>query len=154
MDHLILQDNARTSCQTETTPAPIIVVVATALDSVGKSLSSRFDAFVNDELIVRSSKTPFLEAARELLRRGFAPSTYIVMRHKGSATDSLRARIGAAARLTVAEGDRVGIHFQLWKPFPSPAVESPMAWAGRAAAPLQLGPDDASMAPPERARRG
>src|SRR5262249_16712306 len=45
-------------------------------------------------MIVVSSREPFLAACRELLRRGYHPTPPAVMRHAGSATDSLHARIG------------------------------------------------------------
>ena len=105
-----------------------VIVVAPALNNSGARLTSRFDAFLGDQLIVHASKTPFLDAARELLDLGFRAETYLIMRHKGSEIkNSLRGWICAAARLTVAEGDRSGIHFQLRKPFPSSAVEAHVA---------------------------
>ncbi len=51
-------------------------------------------------LLVASSTTPFLDAARALLKLGYAPDTILTMRHDGSTTEALRAPIGKAARLT------------------------------------------------------
>jgi hypothetical protein len=47
------------------------------------------------------------------------------MRHLGDSTDALTATIGAAARLTVEEGDREP-RFRPWKPFQAGAVKPPM----------------------------
>jgi hypothetical protein len=52
------------------------------------------------------SRQPLLDAAREFLRLGADPDTILVMRRFGSSTESLRARIGVAASLTVEERDR------------------------------------------------
>ena len=51
-------------------------------------------------LLVASSTTPFMDAARALLKLGYAPDTILTMRHDGSTTEALRAPIGKAARLT------------------------------------------------------
>ena len=64
------------------------------------------------------SRQPFLAGARELLAHGYDPSTMLVMRHAGSATESLRGPLWAAAKLTVDE--RKGV-FATWKPFPRSA---------------------------------
>src|SRR5262249_10528047 len=56
----------------------------------------------SDEILC-VSRTPFLTAARELLKRGYDPSTAIVMRRAGSSTECLRSSIGAAAKLAVRE---------------------------------------------------
>jgi hypothetical protein len=130
----------------------VVIIVIPTFNRRGRPLAGRFDAFHDDQLIANASKTPFLDGARQLLKRGFAANTLVVMRHQGSPVDSLRARICDAARLTVAEGDRVGIHFQRWKAFPSSAVEAPIARARRAAAPLPLDPDDTPSSSPLRAQ--
>jgi hypothetical protein len=59
-----------------------------------------FEARIDNQLIC-TSRQPLLDAARVLLAEGFAPDAYLVMRHVGSAHDSLSASIGAAAQLTV-----------------------------------------------------
>lgn len=79
----------------------------------------RYQARLDDgSELVKSSRQPFLDGARELLRRGIDPVTPIVMRRPGSATDALRSTIGAAAKLTVDEGTQ---RFRSWQPF---------AWGG------------------------
>jgi hypothetical protein len=64
-----------------------------------------------------TSRQPFLDSARVLLGEGCDPTTVLVMRHAGSPTESLRATIGAAAKLTVAEGELDPPRFRAWKPF-------------------------------------
>jgi len=56
-----------------------------------------------DDRLLARSRTPFLDAARELLGSGVDPATVLVMRHAGSTTESLRAAVGVAATLTVEE---------------------------------------------------
>ena len=50
-------------------------------------------------------KTPLLSAARILAADGIEPDTPIVMRWANSKTVSMRSTVGAAATLTVEEGD-------------------------------------------------
>jgi hypothetical protein len=63
----------------------------------------KFAARLDGRLLVRSSRTPFLDAARALIAEGVDPSTVLVTRHAGSEVDALRARLGVAAGLTVRE---------------------------------------------------
>jgi hypothetical protein len=65
-----------------------------------------------------SSRTPFLTAARKLIERGFSPDVTVVMRWRRSSADALRARLGAAARLTVVENERAGPVFRPYCPPP------------------------------------
>jgi hypothetical protein len=75
-----------------------------------------FEAVVNGELLVRSSTVPFCDAARVLLDRGVDSNSWLILRHAGSDIDSLRAKVGVAAKLTVAEGARDAPRFRHWKP--------------------------------------
>src|SRR5262249_8464752 len=68
-------------------------------------------------IIVRSSRRPFLDAARRLLDLGYDPTAVLVMRHAGSDADSLTAQIGMAAKLRVKE-DRRGLRIVQWEPIP------------------------------------
>ena len=79
----------------------------------------RFCARLADggRVIVRSSRQPFLDAARRLIDLGYDPTTLLVMRHAGSDTDCLIAQIGAAAKLRVKE-DRGRPRFVPWEPIP------------------------------------
>src|SRR5262249_29121958 len=69
---------------------------------------------VGSDEILCVSRTPFLSAARELLKRGFDPSTIICMRQAASSPDCFRARLAAAAKLSVKEEDGRPPRFVLW----------------------------------------
>jgi len=92
-----------------------------------------FDAVVNGELLVKSSRTPFCDAARALLDRGVDSNSWLILRHAGSETDSLRAKVGIAAKLTVKEPDRGRAHFANWNPLCSSPVASSVRSKRRAA---------------------
>jgi hypothetical protein len=63
----------------------------------------RFDGWVDNRQVVASSRTPFLTAARALLKDGADPAEILLMRHRRTGTDSLRGPIGKAALLAVRE---------------------------------------------------
>ena len=70
------------------------------------------------ELIIRNSRQPLVDGARELLARGFDPATLLKMRHQGSLHDSFRpAPISEWARWTYKEGERDSLRRTLWMPF-------------------------------------
>jgi hypothetical protein len=75
----------------------------------------RFAARLDGRVLVNSSRTPFLDAARRLIAEGADPSGIIIMRHRGSDVDALRARLGVAAGLTVEERDSRTPRFVRWK---------------------------------------
>jgi hypothetical protein len=75
-----------------------------------------YDAEVDGELVVKSSLTPFCDAARVLVERGVDTNSWIVMRRQG---DALRAKVGIAAKLTVRE-DRDGPRFVKHVPWKAP----------------------------------
>jgi hypothetical protein len=68
--------------------------------AVSPTRAGMFEARIDGRLIC-TSRQPLLDAARVLLAEGFDPDTYLVMRHLGSADDSLSASIRTAASLTV-----------------------------------------------------
>ena len=74
----------------------------------------RFEARHAGRVIVRSSRVPFFDAARCLVAEGFPPGAVLGMRHRGSHDVTLRARLGAAAKLTV---DDHNASFANWQPF-------------------------------------
>jgi hypothetical protein len=76
--------------------------------------------------LVSASRTPFLAAARELLRLGFTPETTLLMRHEGSRTTALQSSLGVAAGLVVEERGHGRINFAGWKPFSPRAVAPPV----------------------------
>jgi hypothetical protein len=83
-----------------------------------------FDATFNGT-VVRSSATPFVEAARVLLAEGVPPATPLVMRHAGENYDALRSTVGVAAKLTVKDATNG-----------RPAFRSHRPWDGRLAVPV------------------
>jgi hypothetical protein len=93
-----------------------------------------FTARCDGRLLCRS-KQPLLAAARELIASGYPADAVVVMRHAGSETEALRSTVGAAARLTVAEGDRGAPRFRRWKAMPLREGSPPIAPLGRAATP-------------------
>ena len=70
------------------------------------------------EVIVRGSRQPLVDGARELLARGLDPATLLTMRHQGKAYDSFRpAPIGEWAKWTYQEGEKRTLTRALWRPF-------------------------------------
>jgi hypothetical protein len=56
--------------------------------------------------------TPFLSAARKLIKQGVSPDAELTMFHKGSDLVSLRGTLGAASGWTVRETAEDGPHFK------------------------------------------
>ncbi len=114
--------------------ASIIVVAAPAPRGAGR-FEARLDGHVR---VLCVSRTPFLTAARKLVGQGYDPGITLILRHAGSDTDSLRAKLGTAASLTVKK-TRYGPQLQPWKPFKTLPVRARNAPGDRAAtAPLAL----------------
>ena len=63
--------------------------------------------------MLTTSRTPFFDSARKLLEIGAEPTDLLIMRHQGSSTPSLRARIAVAAKLAVTD-TRVGPRYVPW----------------------------------------
>jgi hypothetical protein len=92
--------------------------------------SGRYKATLADgTVLLKSSRQPLLDGARALLAQGIDPETVLVMARKSAGTESLLARAGDAAKLTVQEGDRVGPRFVKWKPYPQSPADENNAWA-------------------------
>lgn len=71
-----------------------------------KARRGQFDGWVEGYgKVVSSGHTPFLTAARRLLKLGVDPQTVLTMQHKKTGTDSLRGQIGEAAKLSVSDAD-------------------------------------------------
>jgi len=77
----------------------------------GQKQADVFRAF-QGEIVLAVSRTPFLDSARKLLELGHDPEEILVMRHQGSETVCLRARIGVAAKLIVNQD---GPRFARWR---------------------------------------
>jgi len=83
-------------------------------------------ASLDGRVLVQSSRQPLLDAARVLVGEGHDPSVMVAMRHAGGTADALRAKLGVAARLTVAEA---ATRFAGWKPHPIQSAKIPLAGA-------------------------
>jgi hypothetical protein len=108
--------------------ASLLVVATPAPRGAG-----RFEARLGgDDRVLCVSRTPFFDAARKLLAQGYDPNDLLMLRHAGSDTDSLRAKLGTAASLTVKETG-YGPQLQPWKPFSTHPVRARNASDDRAA---------------------
>jgi hypothetical protein len=85
-----------------------------------------YDAFVDGELVVNSTRQPFVDAARALLERGAASNSWLILRHADSDIDSLRAKVGVAAKLTVRDRADGVPTFRRLNPCQDSAPASPM----------------------------
>jgi hypothetical protein len=110
IDRTLLPNNGRDPAAVQQFNDQVRLVIVTPNGAPG-----HYDAVVDGELMVRASRVPFCDAARVLLERGVDGNSWLVMRHAGSETDSLRGKVGVAAKLTVAEGERDSPRFRLWK---------------------------------------
>jgi hypothetical protein len=119
--------------------APVVIVAVPAFDSVSQRLPAHFDALVDDQAIVTSTRQPFFDGCRALLALGYDPGQVAVMRHAGSPVDCLYGAIGAAAALTVKEPDADAIRLATWKAFSDRPVEPPVAFAGLGAVGVGVG---------------
>jgi hypothetical protein len=90
---------------------PIIIIIAVPI----AARPDYFEARVADWVLCAATRIPFLDGARRLIELGHDPRATIVLRAPASSTDRLRSTIGAAARLTVAEGDADPPRFRRWK---------------------------------------
>jgi hypothetical protein len=119
-------------------PKLILIVTPTLNPEGRRSYSNRgqlFDGTVDGELVIRRSPQPLLDIARALLAAGVDPATPIAMRHAGTDCDALTAAVGAAAKLTVSEGDQAP-HFRKWKPHFLSPQSPPSDFAEGPATPL------------------
>ena len=115
--------------------ASLIVIATPAPRGAGRYQARLYD----DDRVLCVSRTPFFDAARELVAIGYDPNTELTLRHAGSNADSLSARLGTAASLTVEE-TKCGPQFRRWKPIPALAVAPRIASGERAAITLALHP--------------
>jgi hypothetical protein len=109
-----------------------LIVVATPAPRGAGRFQARLDG---DDRVLCTSRTPFLTAARKLAAQGHDPGITLILRHAGSETDSLRAKLGTAASLTVKETG-YGPELQPWKPFSTLPVRARNAPDDRAATAL------------------
>jgi hypothetical protein len=96
---------------------PTVLVVTPEAD---RQKAGRFTARLESsgEDIVANTRQPLVDGARELLARGFDPSTPLTMRLEGKAYDSFRPMpIAEWAKWTYTEPDKRGLKSQRWTPF-------------------------------------
>ena len=105
---------------TNVEPAVITMVARPVADKPG-FFAARL---VDGDRVFAPSRTPFCDAARRLLDLGCDPAAVLVMKHAGSAVESLRAPIVVAAALTVEESG-FGPVFRRYRASPPSAVEAP-----------------------------
>jgi hypothetical protein len=88
----------------------------------------QFAAYLGDELVC-TSRQPFLDGARELVRRGYDPTLLLTTRHEGKGYDNFIPRpIGELAGLTVSERDS-GLRLERYRAFDGPAKQAGVAAA-------------------------
>jgi hypothetical protein len=110
------------------TPISFATGITPAARSAGAAAAyaGRFTASIDGRVVVESNRQPFLETARVLIAEGYNPSATIIMRRAGSTVNALRAKLGAAARLTVREDTT---SFEAWKPHPAQDAKNSPAGA-------------------------
>ncbi|MCZ6604846.1 MAG: hypothetical protein O7A03_06840 [Alphaproteobacteria bacterium] len=100
------------------TPPLVRLIIRPHPHHTGTKSADRFDAFLDGEFIC-TSREPLFAGARELLARGYDPSTLMTTRHEGKAFDSFKpAPIGKLAKLMIEESDAGGLRMRKWKPHP------------------------------------
>ena len=89
----------------------------------GKRLHGRFVATLAGRQLC-TSREPLLAASRILLAEGVDPETPIAARHAGADFDAMMSTVGAAAGLTVSEGNTRSATFAPYKAFSRADVEA------------------------------
>lgn len=109
------------------------IIVSPAINARGRRLHGQFEARLKERTVrlICTSREPLLDAARLLLAEGADAADTIVMRHAGTVFDAMSGQIGALARLTVEEGEKIGPRFRCWKAFSRCDVQAPMRFDAR-----------------------
>jgi hypothetical protein len=105
---------SKPSCRTEASSK----IIVTPAPHYPWCYEARLDGH---DYVLCVSRTPFFDAARKLIAQGYDPGITLILRHAGSDTESLRARLGTAASLTVEETG-YGPQLRRWKPISTLAV--------------------------------
>jgi hypothetical protein len=115
----------RETCHTPLTGRPLILV------SPIRTSPGRFQARLGrtGELLVASSRQPFLDAARVLIAKGYDPAAILEMKHEGNDIVTLRGPLLKAARLSVEEGAN-GPRFVPFRMGLKPCVDAPPIASG------------------------
>ena len=106
-----------------------LVIIPEKRDPANPPRHYRFEARLEgNACILCVSHQPFVDAARVLVDEGYDPTEILTMRHVGSETIALTARLGAAAKLMVEEGPSDGPRFVQHAPCSSdPALKQAAA---------------------------
>ena len=99
------------------------IILHLAFDRDGTRLHGRFEARLVGHLLCLSSE-PLLAGSRILLAQGVDPETPIAARHAGADFDAMMSTVGAAAGLTVSEGNTRSPTFAPYKAFSRADVEA------------------------------
>jgi hypothetical protein len=118
----------------------VTIIVAPIASSPGRFMTKLAS---DGDVLVTSSRSPFLDEARRLLELGYSADAGLVMRHAGSVVDSLCATVGTAARLTVKEKAAGSVpRLARWEPYRSSPVSPPIAPNVEAATTLADAPEN------------
>ena len=104
---------------------PTLKIIITPASSGGDRFEARL--YGDDRVVLCISRTPFLDAARQLIADGYDPNLTLILRRATSDTDDLWANLGTAASLTVEE-TAYGPKLRRWKPFSTLAVKPRIAF--------------------------
>jgi hypothetical protein len=99
-----------------------------------------------DELLVGSSRQPFLDAARMLIENGHDPYAVLLMKHAGSNIVALKGRLSKAAKLGVEEGP-TGPRFVPFRTGPRTRVAAPPIAPSNSASSTPAGHNPLTSAP-------
>jgi hypothetical protein len=113
----------------------VIRILVESVDRHGRSSASLPDGTV----LVDSSRQPFLDAARVLIRAGYDADSWLEAWRPHSTAFALRGRPRFAAGLSIDETRTV---FARWKAFSSSAVPSSVGYSEAPAITLALGNDE------------
>jgi hypothetical protein len=121
-----------------------IVILVSAI----RASPGRFEARLAsiDEVLVDSSRQPFVDAARVLIERGCDPTSILEMKREGCDIVALRAPLSKAARLSVEEGAN-GPRFVPFRKCSKPCVDARPSLLGYPAPPSTTDPDKRISAP-------
>ena len=97
--------------------------------------ADHYSAEVEGELLVRSSRQPFLDCARILVERGCDTNSILVMRRPGSDVNCLVGKIGVAAKLVVADSRHGTPKF---RPHPGVVAARPIRLNGSRLSPVPV----------------
>jgi hypothetical protein len=129
LDRMKRPDRGRVRCgmAVSASAAKTIMAMITVTPTAGpRGRRGYFDASLTDgSVVIRASRQPFLDAARQLLDLGYDPAGVL-------SDGGLTAQIGAAAKLRVKE-DRNGPRFLAWEPISRRVKALASAKAKRAA---------------------